>query len=130
MKLKTILLTLALATICTAVQAEDRLTFRQSDGTTQSFALDGLKLTFDEGNLIVKNNTQEATFALSTMAAMYFEDAQTGIASPQQDIDVTLEEGGKVYTLDGRKVASSLSGLPAGVYVVKQGSQTKKVLVQ
>ena len=130
MKLKTILLTLALATICTAVQAEDRLTFRQSDGTTQSFALEGLKLTFDSGNLIVKNNTQEATFALSSMAAMYFEDAQTGIASPQQDIDVTLEEGGKVYTLDGRKVACSLSGLPAGVYVVKQGSQTKKVLVQ
>ena len=125
MKLKTILLTLALAATCTMAQAEDRLTFRQSDGTTQSFALEGLKLTFDSGNLIVKNNTQEATFALSSMAAMYFEDA-----SPQQDIDVTLEEGGKVYTLDGRKVASSLSGLPAGVYVVKQGSQTKKVLVQ
>lgn len=130
MKLKTILLTLALAATCTMAQAEDRLTFRQSDGTTQSFALEGLKLTFDNGNLIVKNNTQEATFALSSMAAMYFEDVATGITAPQQDATLTLEGGGKVFTLDGRKVANSLSGLPAGVYVVKQGSQTKKVLVQ
>ena len=130
MKPKTLLLTLALAAVSTAVQAEDRLTFKQSDGTTQSFALDGLKLTFKDGNVIVKNNSEEASFALAAMQSMYFEDVQTGIATPEINAEITLEGGSKVYTLDGRKAGDSLTSLPAGVYVVKQGSQAKKVLVR
>ena len=131
MKYITFLLTLVLALSSLTAQAEDRLTFKQTDGTTKSFALEGLILTFDGDNLIVKNDAQgEVTLALSSLTSMFFEDETTGINQPATQTAITLESGTAVYTLDGRKAGQSLSGLPAGVYVVKGAGKTKKVLVR
>lgn len=54
-----------------------------------------------------------------------FVDVTDGIVSAQTQQSVGRTE---VYTLSGIKVGDSINGLPAGVYVVKSGNKTFKVV--
>lgn len=62
----------------------------------------------------------ESRFTLS------FGDAVTGI-SMAKTVETPATE---VYTLDGVKVGNTTGDLPKGVYVVRQGQQTQKVIVK
>ena len=54
-----------------------------------------------------------------------FVDVTNGIMSAQTQQSVGRTE---VYTLSGIKVGDSINGQPAGVYVVKNGNKTFKVV--
>lgn len=117
------------------------LTFQQTDGTCQSLSIDGLKLTFAEGNLVAANGTTQAAFPLSALQKMFFSSEAVGIhsVSTESPVSVKIERGKlvvdaplgseiSVYGIDGRRVPSS--GLGQGVYVVKVNGQTFKVLAK
>lgn len=64
--------------------------------------------------------TCESRFTLS------FGDAVTGISMAQANGPIANE----VYTLNGTKVGNITDGLQKGVYVVRQGQQTQKVIIK
>ncbi len=43
--------------------------------------------------------------------------------------DIVIEQGVEVYDLRGVKVGNTTEGLPHGVYIVRQGSETKKIAI-
>jgi len=56
-----------------------------------------------------------------------FVNVATGIKTTNGNSDAATQA---VYNLQGVKVAASASQLPAGIYIVKNGNQTKKVAVK
>ena len=48
------------------------LIFQQTDGTEQAFGVSGLKLTFENGNMLVQQNGVTSTFPLSQLSKMFF----------------------------------------------------------
>lgn len=142
MKRITLILTLALATTLTAAaQSYDYLTFRTADGTEKSLASDGLKITFADGTLTATTGSETATFTLADLATMFFAESATGIANATANAAPTAQIIGgnlvvsgaagqdvSVYTTDGRRTATS--GLAAGLYLVRIGQTTLKVVAQ
>lgn len=61
-----------------------------------------------------------------TRFSISFGGNTTGIKTLRNADDTTVE----VYTLDGRMVGNSTTGLKKGVYMVRKGNQTEKVMVQ
>ena len=51
-----------------------------------------------------------------------------GIEEVTADIDISLPV--EVYNLSGVKVAGSTDALPSGIYILRQGSATKKIVVE
>jgi hypothetical protein len=107
------------------------LTFQKSDGVEQSVSVEGLKMTFSSGQVVVSSGSSTATFNLSDLSKMYFSDTATGIETVSADAsgDATVQ----AWTLSGVSLGSfsSLSEarqkLSKGVYIVKQGEKTFKI---
>lgn len=135
-------------------RAEDYryLTIQTTDATESSHALNGLVLTFDAGNLIAALDGSRTTYALSTLDKMYLTSAPTAIRSAETSrTAVSLDRGtltikaptgtqARVFDSQGRMVMStrigadgiamSLGSLTPGIYIVKAGNQTSKILVK
>ena len=123
-----------------AMQAEDYLylTVTQTDGTVLGFDLRRTqRLTFSGDALLIKTIDGETTAALSTLSQLDFtSDAPTAVENvrgtwtPQQ-ITVYNVNGVVVRQFDSTDARSNpinLNGLPAGVYIVKEGTRTRKLL--
>lgn len=67
-----------------------------------------------------KAGTSEGRFMLT------FGSGLTGISTIQS----AISDGMEVYTLDGKKTGYSTDGLKKGVYVVRQGQKTQKVIIK
>ncbi len=135
-------------------QTYSYLTIRQSDGTEQSLALAGLKLTFNDGNLQATNGTESATFALAGLSAMYFATEATGLQAVLAPTPVATWQGGTlsvdapagslvaVYTLSGQRITTYRkttngaeqirigSRLPQGIYVVRVNGNSLKLIAR
>lgn len=123
-----------------SAQSYSYLTFRQADGTETSLKTAGLKLTFADGNLVATNGSETATFALSTMAKMYFSTNTSAIdQATTANISATIVNGTlqvnapagtpvSVYGLDGREMPHH--GLTSGVYVVRVGQKVLKLMAK
>lgn len=65
---------------------------------------------------------------------VYEQDYEVEIYASTDSVDEVLagmcKESGAVYSLDGRKIADSLSGLQKGIYLIKEGDKVKKVMVR
>lgn len=90
-----------------------------------------LSSTYSSATLFVPENT-EAIFTrinpwkrFSKIKAYTFT---SGIDAPVEDISQNAPV--EIYDLRGNKVGASVDNLPAGVYVVKQGRNVKKIAVQ
>ena len=93
-------------------------------GTTKSQALTNVYALDDAGKTFKRGNATIAPFrayfsAISGSRAtkldiLSLDDQPTAISLP----DVEPLQAGDVYTLDGRKVGTTLDGLPKGIYVV------------
>lgn len=129
--------------LCSFAQSYDFLTLRTADGTEQSLAIDGLRITFSDGKLLASNGKEEAQVALSDMACMFFSTTRTAIESlPAADADGLRVQirGGRlltnapagseiqVYTFDGRRAPQQ--GLGNGAYLVRVNGRTFKVLAR
>jgi hypothetical protein len=99
-------------------------------GSKQTVKIDGQviektvsEITFDGDNVVLQysdNTSDQADMLLVTLSFTY----QTTGISQVEDIKQALQ--GKVYTLQGQCVASSLQGLSKGVYIING----KKVIIK
>ena len=110
----------------------DYLTFQLQDGTEQSVAVSGLRLTFSNGVLTAVNAATSQTITLSQLSKMYFS-ATTGV---QEISSVSSAAVLDVYSASGMYMgryadAQTLkSSLPAGMYVIKTDGTTYKTVVK
>lgn len=109
------------------------LTFQTIDGSVQSVDVDQLTLIISDGQLVVQNGKTDATFAISNMSKMYFSTVAAGIADVVADTENGIVE---VYSVNGTLVGrfdtmmQTLSSLTNGIYVIKAGNKTQKIIVR
>lgn len=121
-------------------QSLDYLTFRTTNGNEQSLPIDGLKMTFSNGQLLVHTPAEQAVFALDDLSCFFFT-AEASAVHPVEDgaIRVSIVNGRlqtnapagsriAIYATDGRQVAGT--GLHPGTYIVKVNNQTFKTLAK
>ena len=73
-----------------------------------------------------KQGTADNRFTVSITRGIGGEgDGTTGIEGVESQAI-----GSEVFTLDGQKVANTTNGLKKGVYVIRQGEKTKKVIIK
>lgn len=88
-------------------------------------------VTYDNGVLMLKGEETELSWPLENVNKFTIGNTGTGIRNVKTaDLDL-LSDKLTVYDLDGRLVQKdlkSLSELPKGVYIIKDGSVTTKVV--
>lgn len=135
-------LMLLLGVTTASAQNYDYLILQENSGNATGLKIDGLKLTFDKGNLVAQNAEGTKTIALADMQKMYFSSNPTSVGSVMNgDVKdlVTVENGTlkvnapadakvAVYSVDGRQVKPGK--LTTGTYVVRVNNKSVKVLVK
>jgi len=135
------LLIFTLIAICAlTVWADDYnyLTFIQDGQTTYGFDLRKVKqITFDNDQLTVKTiDGKETDVVLSTLQRLSFTASlpvgiqRTEASTSRQPIYIYNVSGQMIRHLDGTSEQGklNLSDLPQGIYIVKQGTETRKIL--
>jgi hypothetical protein len=102
-----------------------------SDGNkTEVLFTDMPEFTYADGNVTMKSTSTELSWPIAQLVKFTFEDVViTGIRNIA-DLDI-LSDNCEAYDLSGcliRKGVKSLSELPAGTYIVKDGNTTIKVV--
>lgn len=134
-KLSATLLALSLLTL--HAKADDKTYLVVESASPQNYELTAVKdITFsDEGISVNLTNGQSKSFAYSSFDELRFSLSTTPTAIKGITEDA-VPEGGEVFDLQGRKVAtfkgngetfSSLS-LPKGIYIVRSGNKSFKVI--
>jgi hypothetical protein len=121
------------------------LTIAQNNGETTIDVTSIVKITFDDTNMVIHlsdGNTQ--TMLLSDLQRMFFSNT-TGIMSITQSkmhfsggvlrAEIATGEYMEIFDMRGRKVFSAnqsgsfdLTTLTKGIYIVKVGNETRKVV--
>lgn len=109
------------------------LVFTTQDGTEKAIAVENLKLSFVNGQLVVDNGVESQTYSLTSLSKMFFsENTVDGIVETvingNEDVDVFTVSGiwmGKFENVDDAK-----KSLQRGVYVLKQGKTTSKIAIK
>jgi len=112
------------------------MVFTTTDGQQTSLGVEALRMQMADGVLTASNAEGTVSFQLSTLAEMHF--SETEVATGIEDLQSTRDEvqsaknkgqmDGEAYDLTGRKV--SAHALTPGIYVMRQGSVTKKIMVK
>lgn len=138
MKAKQFLLTLLLTFFAVGAWAQDETASEPviiiwlNDGNKAEVLFSEMPVvTHDDGVLMLKGEETELSWPLENVNKFTFGDAATGIRDIRTtDLDL-LSDKLTVYDLNGRLVRQnikSLSELPKGVYLIKNGSVTTKVV--
>lgn len=136
-----ILSLLSLCAISASAQTGNYLTFRQANGNETSLSTNGLRITFENGNLVATNGSEKATFALADMGLMFFSPTPTAIHEAASTDGITASIVGgtlrtnapagtavSVYSPDGRLMP--LTGLQSGAYIVRIGEKVVKLMAR
>ena len=89
------------------------------------------EFTYADGNVTMKSSKTELSWPITNLQKLTFENLETGIRdikAPGLDL---LSDPFDAYDLSGKlicKGAKSLSELPVGTYIVKDGNTTIKVV--
>jgi hypothetical protein len=141
--------------VATTIGAQrlDYLTFRLQNGNEYSLNIaSGATLTFSGNNLVGQAGGKQVTLALADLEALFFAPNATGIEETttatvdaqfcNDALQVTAPAGTaiRVFNLEGRTLATlkkNTNGnecfslpLSSGIYVVRVGQQTFKILAQ
>jgi hypothetical protein len=141
--------------VATTIGAQrlDYLTFRLQNGNEYSLNIaSGATLTFSGNNLVGQAGDKQVTLALADLEALFFAPNATGIEETttatvdaqfcNDALQVTAPAGTaiRVFNLEGRTLATlkkNTNGnerfslpLSSGIYVVRVGQQTFKILAQ
>lgn len=116
------------------VQADDfgYLTVQKTDGSEQSFTALGLTLAFEGTSMIATQNGQTATLSLADLKKMYFSSTPAGV----EELAVADAQEVRVFTLSGvdcgayQSLSDAQRSLKKGIYVVKKGENTVKIVVR
>lgn len=141
--MKKILLSLAVAGCCILDgHSASHLKLTMADGSTPVFALaEKPSVTFDDTNMHIATSSAKVSYDRSDIVKLHFEDVTTAIAAVEADAvavysgDTVTLAGAviEVYDLSGALRASgrdtlSLSSLATGVYVVRAGGSSFKLV--
>lgn len=130
-------MTLLLALLCSAgVRAaqDAKIIVWLNDGNkTEVLFADMPEFTYADGNISLQSNSPSTTLSwpIENLQKLTFEQVSTGIRDIKVDGLDILSDNLTVYDLNGRLVkknVKSLTELPKGVYIVKDGSVTIKVV--
>lgn len=139
--MKKFLLSIVLIAACAMAalaDGENYLTVIQGGQTTYGFELRKVKkITFDNDKLTVNTiDGKETDVVLSTLQRLAFTSSlPVGIQSAEaptsrQPIYIYNVSGQMIRHLDGTSEQGklNLSDLPQGIYILKQGTETRKIL--
>lgn len=103
-----------------------------NDGSNQQVLFDEMpEFTLDNGVMALKGETVEMSWPLENLNKFTFGYVSTGIRSVKATGLDILSDQMSVYDLNGKMVKKqihSLSELPKGVYIIKNGRVTTKVV--
>ena len=128
----TLLLTLLSSTGAWADDAKIIVWLNDGNKTEVLFA-DMPEFTYADGNISLQSNSPSTTLSwpIENLQKLTFENVTTAIRDVKDTGLDILSDGMSVYDLSGKMVKKqikSLSELPKGVYIVKDGSVTIKVV--
>jgi len=129
----------------------DYLTFNLVDGTARALSAQGVKVTYDDGNVVAVNGTDVLTLPLSDVLSMQFTDnLPAGVETIQDAGNIVSVQQGKIRVMSTTDTSVTImdfagvvvdafhtvSGcvteskkLPSGIYVVKVGVDIFKMLL-
>ena len=117
MKMKTTIFAALFSMLSLSAFADDYTLYVQTAVAEYTYAFDDLqRITFDNGNMVIATKNGEST--------------SVGIAtiSRVEKVEPTIVTADKeVYDLSGRRVSVNTE-LPKGIYVVKEGGKTRKIV--
>ena len=91
MKKTIITMLIALVAMVASAETYNYLKFTKTNGSTATYSVEGLKLTYDNTNVTVTNVDGTATIALSEVQDMYFSNEAGGSSFLRGDVD---DDGG------------------------------------
>ena len=102
-----------------------------TDGSKTEVLISDLpEITYEDGNVTLKSKQTELSWPIAELKRLTFENLQEDTAIKAPDLDIRSDKLA-VYDLNGRLIkqrVKSLSELPKGTYIVKDGSVTIKVM--
>lgn len=140
MKLKLTIMTLllALGIGAWAQEAKDaKIIVWQKDGNTTEILFNQMpEFLYADGNVSLQNGGTTMSWSLAKLDKFTFEDVEPAIPTNMKDLKdkkakLDIAKGCAVYDLSGKLVKKqirSLSELPAGTYIVKDGKVSTKVV--
>lgn len=149
--MKKLLFAIAAMLFSIAVKAQDdySLFIVQADNSSSYYQLSTLKkITFENGNVVLHSTTGEkTTTAMSSVGSMYIAPTVTSVELVHSDgaivwdgTTLRVNQGSatvEVFNASGTRVMhqslnanneASLSHLPQGVYIIRTGGQSLKVV--
>ena len=107
-----------------------------NDGQTTEVLFNQMpEFVYQNSNVSITNGNTELSWPLAQLKKFTFEDIQpstvTEIKYVKQSTRIDIVRGCAVYDINGRKIKSrikSLSELPKGTYIIKDGNVTTKVV--
>ena len=134
MKTKVKLLLLLLTVFSVARAQDSKIIVWLNDGNKcEVLFTDMPEFSYLDGNVVLKGTSTELAWPIENVQKMTFEVSEPdpdGIQTIQVG-QLDLANGGAVYDLSGKLIKTrvkSLSELPKGTYVVKDGNVTVKVV--
>ena len=140
MRTKRIILTMLIAFITTAIWAQEandaKIIVWLKDGTKTEILFNQMpEFTYQDGNVSIQNGSTTLSWSLANLQKFTFEDIEQSNTTDIKDLKTTpkldITKGCAVYDLSGKLVKRqirSLSELPKGTYILKDGSVTTKVV--
>jgi len=118
-----------------AQDAAAKIIVWQKDGKTTKVLFNQMpEFLYADGNVSVQNGETTLSWPLATLDKFTFEDVEESVPTDMKDVQkpkLDIVKGCTVYDLSGKlikKQIKSLSELPAGTYILKDGSVTTKVV--
>ena len=87
MKKTIITMLIALVAMFASAETYNYLKFTKTNGSTVTYSVEGLKLTYDNTNVTIKNVDGTATIALAEVQDMYFSNEAGGGDLVRGDVD-------------------------------------------
>lgn len=106
------------------------LTFRLADDTELSVASENLSIDYIDDALHLKSATVDETLPVAQIKTMRFTEAPAGITDTAADVS----EKAVFYNVSGANagifpsVEAGRLNLPSGIYIVKSGDKTFKII--
>lgn len=143
MKARRTILTLLIAFVSTMAWAQDMsaeakiIVWQKGGNKTEVLFNQMPEFLYADGNVSVQNGGTALSWPLATLDKFTFEDVEKSVPTvptdvkdvPEPKLDIT--RGCAVYDLSGKLIKAkirSLSELPKGTYIIKDGSVTTKVM--
>ena len=136
MKKKTILFLMLTLFGLGAWAADAKIVVWLNDGNKTEVLFNQMpEFTYQDGNVSIQNGSTTLSWTLANLKKFTFEDIEqsntTDIKDPKTTPKLDITKGCAVYDLSGKLVKQqirSLSELPKGTYILKDGSVTTKVI--